>query len=85
MESKFMKFVTENKWFVVFFLVWSFINILLLLNGSNDEGFWPFDGFDREHDYGKIEFYVYETLPILIFIIYKLVGMDIKKKIKDIK
>jgi len=81
MENKFMKFVNENKWFIVFFLIWTFIHILLLLNGSNDEGFWPFDGFDREHDYGFIEFFVYETLPILIFLIIKLVGTDIKKAI----
>ncbi|MCF8231717.1 MAG: hypothetical protein K9J27_05950 [Bacteroidales bacterium] len=83
MGTKFMKFVNENKWFVVFFLIWSFIHILLFINGENSDGFWPFDGFDRDHDYGSVEFFVYETIPLLIFVIIKLVGQDIKQKIDE--
>lgn len=82
MENKIMKFVIENKWFVVFFLVWTFIHVLLFINGKNDQGFWPFDGFDRDHDYGSVEFFVYETIPLLILVIFKLVGKDIKKAIE---
>jgi len=82
MESKFMKFVNENKWFIVFYLIWSFIHIILLINGSNNEDFWPFgfEGFES-YDYGFTEFFVYESLPILILVIIKLVGKDIKKAI----
>ena len=83
--EKFMKFVNENKWFVVFFLVWSFIHILLLINGENSDGFWPFDGFGRDHDYGSVEFFVYEISPLLILVISKLVGQDIKKAIEEKK
>ena len=78
MESKFMKFVDENKWFVVFFLVWLFIHVILLLSGRDSRGFWPFDD-EGVSDYGFVEFFVYITLPLLIFAIVKLVGKDIKK------
>ena len=83
MENKFMKFVNENKWFVVFFLVWTFIHIILFLSGDNESGFWPFKEYVEIDDYGFVELFVYETLPILIFIIIKLVGKDIKKAIDE--
>jgi len=82
MESKFMKFVNENKWFIVFYLIWSFIHIILLINGRDGSDFWPFDGFGS-FDYGFIEFFVYETLPLLILVISKLVGKDIKKALDE--
>jgi hypothetical protein len=83
MENKFMKFVNENKWFIVFFLVWSFIHIILLFSGDNENGFWPFNKHTEIDDYGYVEFFVYETLPLLIFLIVKLVGKDIKKAIDE--
>lgn len=81
MENKFMKFLNENKWFIVFFLVWLFIHVILLLSGRDQSGFWPFD--DGVRDYGFVEFFVYITLPLLIFVIVKLVGNDIKKAIDE--
>ena len=83
-----MKLVVENKWFIVFFLVWTFVHIILFISGVaafNAESvydqlyssFWPF-GYSIS-DYGLLEFFVYETLPVLIFIVVKLVGKDIKK------
>ena len=77
MESKFMKFVNKNKGFVVFLLIWTFIHIVLLIEGRDNVGFWPFDGITIRY-YGFVEFFVYETLPILIFIIFKLLGLEIK-------
>lgn len=82
MENKFMKFVNENKWFIVFFLVWLFIHLILLLSGDDRNGFWPFyDGWIKY--YGFVEFFVYVALPLLIFAIIKLVGKDIKKAIDE--
>jgi len=86
MESKFNKFITENKWYVVFYLVWAFLHFVFFMSGNryDDEGdFWPFadDGLD---DYNLFELLVYLILPVIIFIIYKLVGKDIKKAIDDI-
>ena len=83
MESKFMKFVNENKWFIVFFLVWFFIHMILLIKGNDGNDFWPFDGIKYVFDYGFLEFFVYITLPLLIFVITKLVGKDIKKAIDE--
>lgn len=80
-DNKFRKFIKDNKGFVVFILVWTFIHILLLLNGDNENGFFPFNENVEIDDYGFVEFFVYETLPILIFIINKLVGKEIKKVI----
>ena len=82
MENKFMKFFNENRWFIVFFIIWLFIHIVLLMNGSDYNDFWPFDGFDTR-DYGTIEFFVYVALPLLIFVVYKLVGKDIKKAMDE--
>jgi len=84
MENKFMKFVNENKWFIVFFLVWLFIHVILLFNGKNYNwgGFWPFGDSDIL-SYGTLEFFVYIGLPLLIFAIIKLVGKDIKKAIDE--
>lgn len=88
MENKFMKFVNENKWFVVFYLVWLFLQLTLFLVSDGvtywrNEGFWP---FNRELDidaYDFLELFVYLALPILIFVIIKLVGKDIKKAIDE--
>lgn len=90
MENKFMKFVNENKWFVVFYLIWSFIHLILYFaSDSNNEGFWPFRkyrwGGNIIDTYGFLELFVYLTLPLLIFIIIKLVGKDIKKAIDETK
>ncbi len=84
MENMFMKFVNENKWLVVSFLVWTFLHVIFLFNGDDSSGFWPF-GDVGLWDYGWLECFVYEALPLLIFVIVKLVGKDIKKKIDDIK
>jgi len=79
MAYKLKKFINENKWFIVCFLAGLFLNIIFLLVGDDQNGFWPFvDDVDIDA-YGFVEFFVYVTLPILIFIIIKLVGKDIKK------
>ena len=82
MEEKIKKYISENKWFISFYLVWAFIHIGLWLAGRNSYGFWPFDGFDSK-DYGGVELFVYLTMPVLIFIINKLVGKDIKQKLDE--
>ena len=84
-----MKFVYKNNWFTVFFLIWTFIHILLLINGlaalkdfpsylTCRYCFWPYRNTDI-YIYGWLEFFVYETLPLLIFFIINLVSKDIKK------
>ncbi len=80
-----MKFVYKNKWFVIFFLVWSFLHLIFLFTGGqyDSSGFWPFGDlrFGSISLYGWFEFFVYETLPLLIFVIVKLVSKDIEKAI----
>jgi len=86
MESKAKTKLLENKWFVVFYLIWLFIHIILFLNGkaeNDDCGFWPFDDCYRSSAYGFIEFFVYLTLPLLYFAIKKLIGDDIKKSLGE--
>ena len=91
MENKFMKFFNENKWFVVFYLIWSFIHLILyFVSDSKNEGFWPFAKYSWLGEsiidtYGFLELFVYLTLPLLIFIIIKFVGKDIKKAIDENK
>jgi hypothetical protein len=79
MENKFKQFITENKWFISFYFIWSFLHLIFYFSGDRYNGdFWPFsdDGLD---DYNFIELFVYLVLPIIIFIVWKLVGKDIKK------
>ena len=80
-----MKFINANKWFVVFYLVWSFIHLILFFNGggcSND--FWPFSD-SSICEYNFLELFVYMVLPLIIFAIIKLVGKDIKNAIDENK
>ena len=89
MENKFVKFVNENKWFVVFYLIWTFIHLILYFSSDySQDGFWPFKKpwvEDRIDTYGFLELFVYLTFPLLIFVIVKLVGLDIKKAIDENK
>ncbi len=81
-----MKFVNENKWFVAFFILWTFIHIIFLFNGEkeyDDRGFWPFDDAWHLVAYGWLEFFVYETLPLVVLAIVKLVGKDIINAIDE--
>lgn len=61
----------SNKKFVALYLVWSFINIYLLISQDGDtSGFFPFtDGsgvFHGIRNYDFTEFFVYMALPLLI-------------------
>ena len=89
MESKFLKFVNDNKWFVVFYLVWTFIHLILYFaSDGHSKGFWPFRTNRWESiidQYGFLELFVYLTLPLLIFVIIILVGKDIKKVLDENK
>lgn len=91
MEGKLMKFINENKWFIVFYLTWLFIHIIFLFNIMTFNNFpyrwkhnefWPF-GDSSLFYYDWLEFFVYVGLPLLIFAIVKLVGKDIKKAIDE--
>ena len=82
MEKIIKKYAAENKWFITFYLVWAYIHIGLWIAGGNSNGFWPFDGYNS-HDYGEVELYVYLTIPLLIIIINKFVGKDIKEKLDE--
>ncbi|MCB0513585.1 MAG: hypothetical protein KDC60_04060 [Bacteroidetes bacterium] len=81
----FQQFIRDNRWLIVSYLIWFFIHFILLMSGNNGGVFYPFDGFKYVGDYGFFEFAVYLMLPILVFIIWKLVGQDIKQKIDENK
>lgn len=76
-----MKFVNSNKWFIVSYLIWTFIHLVMYFNGDDIKGFWPFVHHMHLHSYDFMELFVYLTLPVLIFITIKLVGRDINKAI----
>jgi hypothetical protein len=79
MENQFQKFVRTSRGFIVFYLIWLFIHLLLFFNSSSDcEGFWPFGRGDL-CQYNYIELFVYLGVPLIIFIIWKLIATDIKK------
>lgn len=86
MESKFKSFVNENKKIIVFYILWIFLHSIFLVNGDDESGFWPFgnDGFELD-DYGLIDFIYYIIIPPMIFVIWKLIGKDIKKSINENK
>jgi hypothetical protein len=82
MENKFMKFVNENKWFIVFYLIWTFLHLIFYFSSNHYSGeFWPFVEDVDIDEYDFIELFVYLTLPLLIFVVVKLVGKDIQKAI----
>ena len=84
MEKKLIKFVNENRKFIVFYLLWAFLHLILLFNGGNGTGgFWPFVEDIDIYDYNLFEFFIYMTVPLLIFIINKIAGKDIKKFFED--
>jgi hypothetical protein len=85
MENNFSKFVNENKWFVVFYLMWSFLHITIFLTTNYntncincDAGFWPFASSKLKDNYYYAELFVYMVFPLIIFVIWKLVGNDKK-------
>ena len=83
METKTKKFIEENKWFIVFYLILVFIHILLLWNGNEcKDDFWPFGDSDL-CEYNFLELFVYLTLPLLYFVIKELIGDDIKKSLDE--
>ena len=87
MESKFKQFINDNKGSVVFYLIWFLVHLILLANGydergNSENGLWPFgnSGF-KMYDYGIVDFIFYLIAPFVLFIIWKLIGGDSKKKI----
>lgn len=81
MESKFKNFVNENKIFLVFYLIWFLMHLIFLsVGGDYNRGdeLWPFDefgifNFDLDN-YQVTEFIFYLIAPIILWIIWKLVG-----------
>ncbi len=84
MENNFKKFINENKWFIVCYLVWTFLHLIFYFSSEcSRSGFWPFNRKSRIDAYDFLELFVYLGLPIIIFVIWKLVGKDIKKAIDE--
>lgn len=83
MESKFKMFVNDNKGFVVFYLFWFILHFIFLAVGrGGDNDFWPFQ-YGGLESYGFLELAFYLIVPIVIFIIWKLIGKDVKKAMDD--
>jgi len=86
MEQKVKKIINEHRWFITFYIIWLFIHVILLMNGDGESNFWPFARKLRKveiDDYGMVEFFVYTGIPIVILIIKKLVGDEIKEIINE--
>lgn len=97
MDSKFLKFIYEYRCFIVFYLIWLFLHFMFYLLSDDPEfyphsafklkrsGFWPFNPKSDISGYNSTELFVYLSLPLIIFAIWKLVGKDIKKIIDSLK
>jgi hypothetical protein len=82
MESKFIRFLKGNRWFIVFYIIWSFIHLVFYFSGNMYMGdFWPFSD-DGLYDYNFNELFFYLALPLVFFAINKLVGEEIRMKIR---
>ena len=83
MESKIKQFVNENKGFVVFYLIWFLLHLIFIsvgIEGGGKHGLWPFAESRwayTEYDLKDLLFYL--VTPIVILVIWKLIGKDLKK------
>lgn len=71
--------IKKNGIFIVVYLVWVFIHFTLFLTSNQDsiyKGFWPFDHYSSINAYGVNELFVYGGLPVLLFLIYRLIKND---------
>jgi len=99
MEKNIKQFIKDNKSFVVFYLIWFMINLTILASSGNGiirqlrsgkvlltsaERFWPF-GHSGIAAYDKTEFLFYLIVPIVLLVIWKLIGDDVKKYLVDYK
>lgn len=79
-----MGYAKANKWFSVAYLLWTFLHFSLFLASDGEpylsiDGFYPFDKNSDLDNYDSLELFVYLAFPVVIFIIIKLVGEDIKR------
>lgn len=98
MKSTFKQFIKDNRVFTTFYLIWFLVHIFLIVTrqegkvfirtrggGSSrffsDRFFWPFEDANLRA-YDSAEFIFYLVLPIILFVIWKLVGNDIIKFLK---
>jgi len=83
-DGKINSFFIKNKWFVIFYSIWAFQNLICYFAGNDDAGFWPItDEYHMIDAYGFLELFVYLMLPLLILIIIKLGGKEIKNFFKN--
>ena len=85
-----MNFVKENKRFSATYLIWAFLHLSLIIASDRHtsysyRGFYPFNKNSDIDAYGFLELFIYLVLPILTFIIMKLVGEDIKRFFRKLK
>ena len=84
-ENKIKSFINKNKGFVVFYLIWFFLHLIFLIvnrDTSSTGQLWPFGKNSEFSDYGFGEFIFYMIVPVIIFIIWKLVGKEVKEEVK---
>jgi len=79
MNNRFSKFGNDNKLFIVMYLDWVLINFIFLsMSDSIYTGFWPI-GNNNLDSYNITEFLFYMIVPIVIFVLWKLISEGIKK------
>lgn len=47
------------------YILWAFINLVMLLMGESNSNFWPLEGFKRTYQYDISEFAVYVFGPVV--------------------
>jgi hypothetical protein len=75
MGKKFDQLTDDNKGFIIFYLVWSLLQLLILFiywDTGDSADFWPFENINiKVYDFTEFAFYIIS--PVIIFFIWKLI------------
>ena len=86
-EIKF--FLNKNKGFILFYLLWFLMHLILLVAGAGGHacgnGLWPFADVCGTYKYESSALLLYMVIPIITWLIWKLIRKDIEKEIDKIK
>lgn len=73
MESKFSKFIKEDKELLTIYAIWIFLHVIFLIQGQDLNGFWPMNSWKLRY-YGLTEFLIYVVGPLLAVIAIRVFG-----------